>query len=346
MTDNAPVRFGILGAANIARSFTRGMAQSTLATVDVVASRGEAKAAAYAKEMSIPRYHGSYEALLADDAVDAIYIPLPNDMHAEWAIKAAEAGKHVLCEKPLAVTVQEARSMFAAAKANGVHLVEAYPYMSQQQTLEVRKLLAEGVVGRVQLATASFGFRLVTHDGAALGDPANIRLDPARGGGGLLDAGTYAVSMLRLLVGERPLRVQAAVRMTQSGVDQTMAATLEFPSGAIGQMNSSMSVAAYRNAVVIGDAGVIETGYSNHAPASGTLSLRVKRGIPASIAFDTVEVPGGDGFRAEGDSFALMIRKGAEFWSGASEVESIDTVLMIQAIAESARTGGWVELAA
>jgi xylose dehydrogenase (NAD/NADP) len=286
MTDPAPLRYGILGAANIARSFTRGMKPSTLATVDAVASRGEAKAAAFAAEMGIPRYHATYEALLADPAIDAVYIPLPNDMHAEWAIKAADAGKHVLCEKPLAVTVDEARAMFAAAKANGVLLAEAYPYMSQQQTLEVRRLLAEGAVGRVQLATASFGFRLVTADGAPLVDVPNIRLDPARAGGGLLDAGTYSVSMLRILVGERPVRANASVRMTQTGVDQTIVATLEFPSGAIGQISSSMATSAHRHAVVMGDAGVIETNYSNHAPAGGGLSLRVKRGVPATIPFE------------------------------------------------------------
>lgn len=346
MTDFAPVRYGILGAANIARSFVRGMAPSSLGTVVSVASRTAAKAAAFALELGISGHHASYEALLADPAIEAVYIPLPNDMHAEWAIKAAEAGKHVLCEKPLAVTVSQARAMFAAARAHGVHLAEAYPYMSQQQTLELRRMLSDGVVGRVQLATAAFGFRLVTPEGAPLGDPANIRLDPARGGGGLLDAGTYSMSMLRILVGERPTRVLASARMTQSGVDQTVAAIVEFPSGAIGQISSSMATAFHRHAVVIGDAGVIETSYSNHAPDSGTLSLRVKRGVPGATPFETLEVPGGDGFRAEGESFARLIRQGAEFWNGASEAESIDTVLALQAIAASARSADWVTLAA
>ena len=265
MVEFSPVRYGVLGAANIARSFIRGMAGSQQATVDAVASRSAEKAAAFAAEMGVARHHGSYEALLADPAIDAIYIPLPNDLHASWAIRAAEAGKHVLCEKPLAVTATDARAMFDAARAHGVYLAEAYPYMSQPQTLRTRALLAEGVVGRVQLATASFGFRLVTPEGAPLGDPANIRLDPARAGGGLLDAGTYAMSMLRIAVGERPKRVFAAARYTPQGVDQTIVAIIEFPSGAIGQLSSTLSAASHRHAVIVGDAGVIETSFSNHA---------------------------------------------------------------------------------
>ena len=149
----APVRFGILGAANIARQFTRGVAGSAVATVAAVASRGADKAAAFAAELAIPRHHASYEALLADPAIDAIYIPLPNDLHCDWAIRCAEAGKHVLCEKPLAMDAGQARVMYDAARSHGVHLVEAYPYMSQPQTLRVRALLAEGTVGQIQLIT-------------------------------------------------------------------------------------------------------------------------------------------------------------------------------------------------
>ena len=210
MTDIAPVRYGVLGAANIARQFTRGLAGSTIATVDAVASRDAAKGAAFAAELGIPRHHGSYEALLADPAIDAIYIPLPNDKHAAWAIRAAAAGKHVLCEKPFAMTIAEARAMFAAAAAHGVHMAEAYPYMSQPQTLRLRALLAEGAIGKVQLVTAAFGFGIVAPDGAAKVDPANIRLVPARGGGALLDAGTYAMSLARIAVGEQR-RVGAVV---------------------------------------------------------------------------------------------------------------------------------------
>ena len=344
MVEFAPLRYGILGAASIARVFTRGLADSPFATVAAVASRDPGKAAAFAAECGIPRSHGSYAALLADPEIEAVYIPLPNDMHAAHAIRAAEAGKHVLCEKPLAITGVEARAMFAAARAHGVCLAEAYPYMSQPQTLRLRELLAKGVVGRVQSVTAAMGFRIVTPEGAPVVDPANIRLVPERGGGALLDAGTYAMSMVRLMVGERPSRVWATARYTQSGVDQTVAATLVFPGGAMAQMSCSIASASHRFAVVAGEQGVVRTDFSNHAPESGLLSLSVKRGAPLPVPYEREEVPGGDGFRAEAESFARMVREGPEHWNGASEAESIDTVLALQAIAASARSGAWVEV--
>ena len=339
-----PVRYGILGAANIARAFTRGLAGSPLATVDAVASRGAEKAAAFAAELGIGRHHASYEALLADKEIDAIYVPLPNDLHAAWVIRAAEAGKHVLCEKPWAMNGAEAQAMYAAGRANNVHVAEAYPYMSQPQTLRLRALLAEGTLGQIQLITAAFGFGILRPDGTPLGDPANIRLDPARGGGALLDAGTYAMSFIRLAAGARPTRVLATAKFAASGVDQTVAATLEFASGALAHLTCSMSVAFHRHAVVVGANGVVETSYSNHAPAGGTLPLRIKRGMPGNVPFETEDVPGGDGFRAEAESFAAMIRLGKDHWNGASEAESVDTVMALEAIAASARSGGWVEL--
>jgi predicted dehydrogenase len=343
MTDFAPLRYGVLGAANIARQFTRGVAGSALATVDAVASRDGTKAAAFAAELAIPRHHASYEALLADPAIEAIYIPLPNDMHCEWAIRCAEAGKHILCEKPLAMDVAEARAMFDAARRHNVMLAEAYPYMAQPQTLEVRRLLAERLVGRIELITASFGFPLVSPDGAPLANPANIRLLPARGGGGLLDAGTYSVSMARIAAGERPTRALAVKRDTQTGVDQTVAALLQFPSGAIGQVASSMATALHRHAIILGERGIIETDYSNHGP-EGSLTLRVKPGATRDIPFETRTTPAGDGFRLEAEAFARMVRQGPAHWNGASEAESIDTVLTLSAIARSAREGGWVEV--
>ncbi len=345
MTHVPPLRFGILGAANIARQFTRGVAGSALVAVAAVASRKAETARAFADELGIPHAHASYEALLADPQIEAVYIPLPNDLHAEWAVKACAAGKHVLCEKPLAVRVVDAQAMLAAARTHGVHLAEAYPYMSQPQTLKLREWLAAGAIGRVQMISAAFGFRLVAPDGTPLIDATNIRLLPERGGGALLDAGTYAMSLARIAAGERPTRVQATMRRTRTGVDQTVAATLEFPSGAIAQVSCSLATAFHRHAVIIGETGVIETAYSNHAPAGATtLSLRIKRGAAGTVPFETVEVPAGDGFLAEAESFARMVRQGVGAWNGASAAESLDTVMALQAIATSAPTGDWVAL--
>jgi len=320
------------------------LAGSRCVTVDAIASRNAATAQAFAAELGIPRAHFSYDALLRDPAIDAVYVPLPNDMHAEWSIHAAEAGKHVLCEKPLAVSGGEARAMFAAARTHGVCLAEAYPYMSQPQTLRLREILAAGTIGPIQTVMAAFGFALCAPDGSPLSPSANIRLDPARGGGALLDAGTYPMSLIRLAVGERLARVWATGRMTPGGVDLTVAATIEFPGGAVAQLSTSMATAWHRSAIIVGERGVIETNYSNHALSDVPLSLRIKQGAPGGIAFEAIEVPGGDGFRAEAKSFARMVRLSASQWNGATEAESIDTVLTLQAIRAGISTGTWVTL--
>jgi Predicted dehydrogenases and related proteins len=173
MDNLKPLRFGVLGAAKIARSFIAGVANSELIDVAAVASRDLEKGKAFASELGVGRVHASYEALLDDSNIEAVYVPLPNTLHAEWVIKALDAGKHVLCEKPIAVSSADALRMFEAARRNRVHLAEAYPYRAQDQTLALQRLLAEGAIGRVQTVHACFGVTFT--------DPANIRLDPDRG---------------------------------------------------------------------------------------------------------------------------------------------------------------------
>ena len=153
-----PLRIGILGAANIARLFVAGVRPSAKVAVTAVASRDANRARKFAGETGIAQVHATYEAFLADPAIEAVYNPLPNNLHAEWTIRAANAGKHVLCEKPLATSATEARAMFDAAARNSVQLVEAYPYRAQPQTFKLRELLKEKAIGRLQLVHASFGF--------------------------------------------------------------------------------------------------------------------------------------------------------------------------------------------
>ena len=345
MNDIAPLRYGILGAAAIARPFAKGLAGSAVAHVGAVASRDADKGAAFAAELGIPRSHASYAALLADPEIDAVYIPLPNHLHCEWAVRCAEAGKHVLCEKPLALTTQEARAMFDAARTHGVHLAEAYPYMAQPQTLRLRELLAGGAVGRPITVAAAFGFPLCDPDGGPLGDPGNIRLDPAAGGGALLDAGTYAASLAIIATGAAPTRVMAAATWTKSGVDMTVNAVIAFASGAMATVSCSFATAGHRFATITGDAGIIETSYANHAPpGSASLPLRVRRGAPATAAWEAETIPAADGFRLEAESFARLVRLGAGHWNGATELESLRTVQVLEAMAKSIRGAGWVEV--
>ncbi|BBK34419.1 putative dehydrogenase [Stella humosa] len=338
MGEAKPLQLGILGAANIARAFTSGVAPSADVAIAAVASRDPAKAEAFARECGIPRFHGSYEAMLADPDIEAIYNPLPNSLHAEWSIRAVEAGKHVLCEKPLAMTAAEARAMFDAARRHGRHLVEAYPYRAQAQTLKMRELLAAGAIGRVELVRSSFGI--------PFSDPTNIRLKPEVGGGALLDAGSYAVSLALLAVGERPERVSATSRWSATGVDLSTVATLEFPGGALGLVSCSFATAYHRQALISGAAGTIETTYLNHPPMGGPPVLSVKRGTTAAAVAEIVEVAPGNGFLAEAESFVRLLRQGREHWTGATPEESIDIALTLDAIGESARSGAAVRVAA
>jgi len=339
MSDMAsrPLRLGILGAANIARAFTSGVGPSKTVTVAAVASRDVAKAQRFAQECGIPRHLGSYEALLADPEIDAVYNPLPNSLHAEWSIRAVAAGKHVLCEKPLAMNATEARAMFAAAQQYGRHIVEAYPYRAQAQTLKLRQLLDEGAIGKVQLIRASFG--------AFFTDTTNIRLKPEVGGGSLLDAGSYAVSLALLAAGERPQRVSATARWFESGVDRSIAATLEFPGGALAQISSSFATAYHRHALIAGEAGTIETTYLNHPPLGGPPVLALRRGTTVQIVPEIIEVAPGNGFQLEAESFEAMIRLGHGHWTGATPDDSIDIALTLDAIAASARSGHAVDVA-
>ena len=224
-----PLRIGILGAANIARYFIKDVRASRKVSVEAVASRNLERGKAFAAENGVPRVVPTYEALLADPAIDAIYNPLPNSLHAEWTIRATDAGKHVLCEKPIAGSATEARAMFEAARRNNVYVVEAYPYRAQPQTIKLRELLDAKAIGRLQLVYASFCF--------AMSNASNIRLDPALAGGSLMDAGSYPISLARMIAGERPVRVHAMARMAETGVDRTVVGSLEFASGLLAQIS-------------------------------------------------------------------------------------------------------------
>jgi xylose dehydrogenase (NAD/NADP) len=325
------LRIGVLGAARIARAFIDGTRPSPRIAVTAVASRDVARAQAFARETGVARAHSSYEALLADPEIDAIYNPLPNNLHAEWSIRAVEAGKHVLCEKPLATSAADARAMFDAARRKGVYLVEAYPYRAQPQTLKMRELLAAGTIGRLQLIQASFGFPLA--------DTANIRMNPALGGGALMDAGSYPVSLVRTIAGTRPTRVHAAAKWAQSGVDLTTAATLEFADGLLAQISCSFATMRHRQAFIVGDAGSIGTTYFNDTSATFPPLLDVKRGSGWDAGRETIETASSNGFLAEAESFHDLVRHGWSHWTGATPDESIDIALTLDAVAASARRG-------
>jgi D-xylose 1-dehydrogenase (NADP+, D-xylono-1,5-lactone-forming) len=332
------LRIGVLGAAKIARAFIAAVAPSQRVVVTTVASRDLAKARAFAADTGLPRALGSYEALLADPEIDAIYNPLPNSMHAEWSLRAVAAGKHVLCEKPLAMSAAEARAMFEAAAKHGRYLVEAYPYRSQPQTLKMAELITSGAIGKVRLIKSSFG---VYFD-----DPTNIRLIPEVGGGSLMDAGSYAVSLALLVTGEAPVRVHAMQQLASTGVDISMAATLEFASGILAQISSSFATSYHRHALIAGDNGTIETAYLNHPPIGGPAVLHLKRGRMVTDPVEVITTAEGNGFLAEADAFQQLVAHGPSAWNGATPAGSIAIAATLEAIGQSARSGQTVTLVA
>jgi predicted dehydrogenase len=334
----SPLRIGILGAANIARQFTHAVRNSPHVTVVAVASRAAQTATAFASACGIATAHGSYEALLANPQVDIVYIPLPNSVHAQWAIKAAQAGKHVLCEKPLAMNLAEATAMFDAARQHGVMLLEAFPYYFQPQTRDMLALVHGGTIGTVQSVQASFGF--------VLGNPlGNIRMNPTLGGGALLDAGSYPLSLIRLVMGERPVSVFANAVMSAEGVDVSTIATLLYANGRSAQLSCAMNTANHRHATIMGTLGTLESEYLNHT-ASGPghplgyqpSLLRVRRGTANTVPFEVIASASGSGFYFCVEAFAQKIRAQDFAAIERAAQASLDNAATLAAIAQSARS--------
>jgi len=340
MMNNSALRIGVLGCANIARQFVRDLDGSPKVIVVAAASRRLESALEFSKTFGLERSYGSYEALLADAELDAVYIPLPNSLHAEWAIKAAEAGKHVLCEKPLALNLQQAKDMFDVARSNRVMLLEAFPYAFQPQTGAMLKLLQDGAVGDVRSVQACFGFTLANPDG-------NIRLNPDLGGGALLDAGSYALSITRLVMGCAPVAVVADASWTDSGVDISTMATLYYADGRRAQLSCAMNAANHRRATIVGSAGTIETEYLNHTSAQvgdspyGYLpsQLRVRRGTANTVAFEEIKCASGSGFRFAAEAFADLVSAGDFTTINQLAQASLDNAATLEAMARSSRLG-------
>ncbi|MBC7812675.1 MAG: Gfo/Idh/MocA family oxidoreductase [Burkholderiales bacterium] len=234
MSANRQIRWGILSTANIGRKrVVPAMQAARNGRVVAVASRDVARAKSFADELSIPTAYGSYEELIADPNIDAIYNPLPNHMHTEWSIKSAEAGKPVLCEKPLASDAAEAQHMVDTFARLGIPLAEAFMYRFHPQTQRVKKMVDEGAVGDVRLISASFEFNVRDED--------DIRLKAEMAGGSMMDVGCYCVSIARMITGEEPHRVTATANYEPNGgVDNIAGGTLHFPSGVIAVFDSGV----------------------------------------------------------------------------------------------------------
>jgi predicted dehydrogenase len=263
-------RWGLLSTARINERLIPAIRETARCELLAVASQsGPERAARYASAWDIPRSYGSYEALLADPDVNVVYISLPNALHAPWAIKAAEAGKHILCEKPLALTAVDVDRMAEAARRNKVILQEAVMMRYHPQTLELQERVAAGAIGDVRLIRGIFTFTLTR--------PGDIRFDPALGGGSIWDLGSYPVSFMRTMLGENPVEVQGWQDLGESGSDLSFGGQMRFASGALTQFFSSFEAVPQANVDLIGSAGTIHLDLPYVNKVGVTSRVRIRR---------------------------------------------------------------------
>jgi predicted dehydrogenase len=317
------VKWGIISTAHINRLFLEGARTADGVEIAAVASRDRARAEEYARQNDIAQAHGSYEELLQDPDVEAIYIPLPNSMHVEWSIRALQSGKHVLCEKPLSRRTQDVERAFDAAEQHQRLLMEAFMWRHNPQTRRLTELLAEGAVGRIRVIRAAFGF--------VAGDPANVRLQTGLDGGALMDVGCYCVSATRLIAGE-PTRVSAEQSLGGDGVDVAFAATLRHPNDIISHFDCGLALDSRDLLEVVGDAGSLRLDDPWHCRNPG---------IDLSRDGDTerIEIDRANSYGLEAENFSAAIRgNGAPLLGRQDAIGQARTIEALYRAADSGET--------
>lgn len=327
MSSNA-LNWGLLSTARINGALIPALKASKRSRLAAVASRNASAAESYAREWKIPRAHGSYEALLHDPEVDVVYNSLPNHVHAEWTIKALQAGKHVLCEKPLGLSVQEVDAMAAAAGATGSVLEEAFMYRHHPQTLKVKEIVDSGVVGELQLIRGAFTFILTR--------PGDIRLKKETGGGSIWDVGCYPISYARMIAGAEPVEAFGWQVAGESGVDESFTGQLRFPNEVFAQFDCGFRSPARSFMEIIGSEGILSVPVPFKPGPHEKIML--KRGEKTQVT----EVAGGELYRGEVEDMADAVISGKP--ARISLADSRGNVAAIRALIESAQTGRPVAL--
>jgi predicted dehydrogenase len=313
-----PLRFGVLGCASIAvRKVIPAIARSQRCEVVAIASRDAGRASATAADLGIARHHGSYEELLADPDVEAVYIPLPNHLHAAWTLRAAVAGKHVLCEKPLALDTTEAAAMIDGCRRAGVVLMEAFMYRLHPMWTRVHELVTGGAIGELQTIQAFFSYRNL--------DPGNIRNIADYGGGALMDIGCYPINVARWLFGEEPSDVVGSVRFDPAfGTDVLSSAVLDF-GGRHATFTCSTQVEDDQRVHIVG--------------TDGRLLVEIIRAAggepPVAPGLEVITIPAADPYTVEADAFAAAVRDGVPV--PIPPEDAIGTLSVIERILAGAR---------
>ncbi len=327
------VRWGLLSTANINRRLIPAIRMSEWGELTAVASRTQARADAYAASWEIPLAFGSYEAMLQSDAIDAVYVSLPNHLHAEWSIYALRHGKHVLCEKPFALSLDEVDAMIAAAQETGNVLAEAFMYRHHPQTKIAKEWVENGRLGEITLVRGTFNFAFRSRD--------NVRLVPEWGGGCLWDVGVYPLSLAQYLMGETPQWVVGSQWLGDTGVDEFFAGQMGYSNGRVAQISASFRTPFYTMAEVIGTAGRLRW---NRPFVGLDDSRRYLRFYPAEGEPEDIPVPPMELYLGEVEDMHNAILHGAPTYLTLAETRNhVRTVL---ALYESARTGQVVSLSA
>jgi predicted dehydrogenase len=321
------VKWGVLGVAKIATvKVIPAMQQSEWSEVTAIASRTLEKAQQAASSLGIPKAYGSYEELLSDPEIEAIYNPLPNHLHVPWSIQAAEAGKHVLCEKPISLTVAECRELIAARDQTGVKIEEAFMVRSHPQWIRARALAKSGEIGDLRAMTMAFSYNNR--------DPQNIRNIPDYGGGALMDIGCYPILLSRFVFAQEPTRVLGLLeRDPEMGTDRLTSGILEFPAGQ-SVFTCSTQMVPYQRTQILGTLGRIEVEIPVNAPPDRPQRIFVDVG-----EIRTEEFPICNQYTLQGDEFSRAIREGCEV--PAPLEDALRNMSVIEALFRSAQTGKW-----
>ena len=329
------LRWGVLGVANIAvQKIIPAMQRGERCEITAIASRDLAKAQQAARKLAIPKSYGSYDTLLADREIDAIYNPLPNHLHVPWSIKAAEAGKHVLCEKPIGLSVAKAKQLRDARDRTGVKIGEAFMVRTHPQWLKALDLVRGGRIGDLRAITGFFSY--------SNADPANIRNILAYGGGGMMDIGCYPIFTARFIFGAEPRRVLAMVeRDPRMKTDRLTSAILDFPAGHA-TFTCGTQLVPYQRVQIFGTRGRIEVEIPFNAPPDRPCRVLVDDGSDLfGSGIETHEIPVCDQYTIQGDLFARAVQEGSEV--PVPLESSIANMAVIDAVFRSAESGKWEE---
>src|SRR5216684_5533067 len=327
------MQWGVLGVASIAvRKVIPGMQKCHRCEIAAIASRDLTKAQAAARNLAIPKAYGSYEDLLADPEIEAIYNPLPNHLHVPWSIKAAEAGKHVLCEKPLSLSVAEARTLLRVRDRTGVKIGEAFMVKTHPQWLRTRELIRKGVIGELRAIVGAFSY--------FNRDPQNVRNIPEWGGGGMMDIGCYPITTSLFIFGAEPTSVASLIELDPDfKTDRLASVMMEFPSGQ-SMFTCSTQLVHYQRTQFLGTAGRIEMEIPFNAPPDRPTRILIDDGrdvFGGGIRIETIPVC--DQYTVQGDAFSQAIREGSEV--PVPLEDAIANMAVIEAVFRAGESGHW-----